>query len=177
MWACAQWFLCSHFVRACVCGRKREIAACFACKGENTCAQSLSSRRLLCFTPPFAVVLVTLLSVLRVRWNWCNLFSCFLEGVRVFFARIVFPTYYAFNSAARKRGGNKTWFAQDVWVCVCGTVLVCWCVYVSVCGYRAGLLCVCGCFIFNFWGKIGDRLRMLFKINSSSDFILLCECV
>lgn len=51
--------------RACVCGRKREIAACFACKGENTCAQTLSSRRLLCFTPSFAVVLVTLLSVLR----------------------------------------------------------------------------------------------------------------
>lgn len=62
--------------------------------------------------------------------------------------------------------------------CVCGIVLVCWCVYVSVCGCRAGLLCVCvWVFIFNFWGKIGDRLRMLFKINSSSDFILLCECV
>lgn len=26
--------------------------------------------------------------------------------------------------------------------------------------------------IFKFWGKIGDRLRMLIKINSSSDFIL-----
>lgn len=30
---------------------------------------------------------------------------------------------------------------------------------------------------FKFWGKIGDRLRMLFKINSSSDFNPLCMCI
>lgn len=43
-------------------------------------------------------------------------------------------------------------------------------------GIEQGCFACMGVF-FNFWGKIGDRLRMLFKINSSSDFILLCECV
>lgn len=170
----AQWFLCFHFVRVFVEGKWARNRSMLCLQGKHLCTHY--SRR----TPPAlfdarVCVLVTLLSFLRFRWNWCNFPVFFCRSRFTYYTRIEFLQVGKQQQLEREVETKRILRTMCECACVCvkGLVLVCWRVYVW-CEGRSRVA-----FIFS-WIFLGIKLETIWECClklTRRQILFVCVCV